>query len=100
MCLKKIPIVFHNRSNYDYYHSIIKELVEDFEKQFTCLGENTEKYTAFTVLIEKDVTRIDKNVEETTKEYLTYLTSCSLLIAHDLLQVLCQILPIFLWSSS
>ena len=23
---------------------IIKQLVEEFKKQFTCLGENTEKY--------------------------------------------------------
>ena len=52
---KKIPIVFHNGSNYDY-HVIIKELAEQFKKQFTCLGENAEKYIAFTVLIEKEVT--------------------------------------------
>ena len=38
---KKIPIVFHG-SKYDY-HFIIKELAEEFKKQFTCLGENTEK---------------------------------------------------------
>ena len=31
------------------------------------LGENTEKYITFTVLIEKQVTRIDKNGEEVTK---------------------------------
>ena len=31
---KKIPIVFHNGSNYDY-HFIKKELTEEFEKQFT-----------------------------------------------------------------
>ena len=40
--LKKIPIFFHNRSNCDY-HFIIKELAEEFKKQFACLGENTEK---------------------------------------------------------
>ena len=49
---QKIPIVFDNRSNYDYYF-IIKELAEEFRKQFTCLGENTEKYITFTVPIEK-----------------------------------------------
>ena len=32
---KKIPIAFHNRSNYDY-HFIINELPEQFEKQITC----------------------------------------------------------------
>ena len=39
---ERIPIIFHNGSNCDY-HFIIKELAEEFKKQFTCLGENTEK---------------------------------------------------------
>ena len=39
---EKITIVFHNGSNYDY-HFIIKELAEEFKKQFACLGKNTEK---------------------------------------------------------
>ena len=38
----EIPIVLHNESNYDY-HVIIKDLVNEFEGQFECLGENTEK---------------------------------------------------------
>ena len=59
-------LVFHNGSNYDY-HVIIKELSEEFKKQFTCLGENTEKNITFTLPIEKEVTRIDKNDEEITK---------------------------------
>ena len=59
----KIPIAFHNESNHDY-HFIIKEL-EEFEKQFTCSGENTEKYITLAVPIEKQVTRIDKNGEDT-----------------------------------
>ena len=63
---KRIHIVFHNESNYDY-HFIIDELAEEFKKQFTCLGENTEKYMTFTVPIEKEVTRIDKNGERITK---------------------------------
>ena len=63
---KKIPISFHNGSNYDY-HFIIKELEEEFKKQFNCLGENTEKCITFTFPIEKEVTRIDKNGEEITK---------------------------------
>ena len=63
---KKNPIVFHNGSNYDY-HFIIKELAQEFQKQFTCLGENTAKYITFTVPIEKEVTRIDKNGEEIAK---------------------------------
>ena len=65
---KKIPIVFHNGSNYDY-HLIIKELAEEFKKQFTCLGENAQKCITFTVSIEKEVTRIDKNVK-----YIIHIT--------------------------
>ena len=42
------------------YHFIIKSLAEELKTQFTCLGKNTEKYITFTVLIEKEVTRIDK----------------------------------------
>ena len=49
---KKILIAFHNGLNY-YYHFIIKSLAEEFKKQFTCFGGNTEKYITFTVLIEK-----------------------------------------------
>ena len=65
MYLKKKFIAFHNGSNFDY-HFIIKELAEEFEKQFACLRENTEKYITFKVSIEKEVTRIDKNGEEIT----------------------------------
>ena len=49
---KKIPIVFHSESNYDN-RFIIKELAEEFKKQFTCLGESTEKCIVFTVLINR-----------------------------------------------
>ena len=35
------PMFFHNGSSYDY-HFIMKELAEEFKKQFTSLGENTE----------------------------------------------------------
>ena len=50
---KEIPVVFHNGSTYDY-HFIIKELAEEFEGEFECLGENTEKYITFSVPIKKD----------------------------------------------
>ena len=40
---KEIPVVFHSGSTYDY-HFIIKELVKEFDGNFECLGENTEKY--------------------------------------------------------
>ena len=59
----EIPVVFHNGSNYDY-HFIIKELANKFEGQFECLGENTEKYKTFSVPIEKEVTKIDKDGNE------------------------------------
>ena len=49
---KEIPVVFHNDSTYDY-HFQIKELAEEFEGQFECLGENTEKYLTFSVQIKK-----------------------------------------------
>ena len=48
---KNVPIAFHSVSNYRY-HFIIKELAEEFKKQFTCLGENTEKYITLPVPIE------------------------------------------------
>ena len=51
---KEIPVVFHNGSTYDY-HFIIKELAEEFERQFECLGENTEKYITFSVPIKKQL---------------------------------------------
>ena len=63
---KKVPIAFHNGSNYDY-HFIIKELAEVFKKRFTCSGKNPEKYITFPVSKEKEVTRIDKNGEKITK---------------------------------
>ena len=35
---KKISIVCHNGSTYDYYF-ITKELEQEFQNKFTCLGE-------------------------------------------------------------
>ena len=49
---KKISVVFHNASTYDY-HFIIKQLAEDFKGQFECLGENTEKCITFSVSIDE-----------------------------------------------
>ena len=39
---KDINLNSYNGSNYDYRY-IMKRLVEGFEEQFSCLGENTEK---------------------------------------------------------
>ena len=59
----EIPVVSHNGSNYDY-HFIMKELANEFQGRFKCLGENTEKYKTFHVPIEKEVTKIDKDGNE------------------------------------
>ena len=72
----KIPIAFHNGSNYNN-HFDIRELAEKFKKPYffrrkcTSLGENTEKYITFTVLMEKEVARIDENEEHITKKEVT-----------------------------
>ena len=55
-----IPVDSHNGSNYDY-HFIVKELANNFEEKFECLEENTEKYKTFSVQIEKEVIKIDKD---------------------------------------
>ena len=52
--------MFHNGSTYDY-HFIITELVEEFEGEFECLIESTEKYITFSVSIKKETTKKDKN---------------------------------------
>ena len=41
-------MVFHNGPKYDY-HFVIKELANNFEGKFNCLGKNTEKYKTFLV---------------------------------------------------
>ena len=55
---KEIPAVFHNASTYDY-HFIIKELVKEFDGNFECLRENTEKYITFSVPIKKKIENKD-----------------------------------------
>ena len=64
---KEIPVVFHNGSTYDY-HFIIKKLVKEFEGNFECLGENTEKYITFSVPLKKKIE--NKNIE------ITYKVTC------------------------
>ena len=61
---KDIPIIFHNGSTYDY-HFIIRELVKEFQDNFECLGENTEKYITFSVPIKKRIE--NKDIEITYK---------------------------------
>ena len=43
---KRIPVVFHNRLNYDY-HFIIKGLVKETDGEFNCPGENNENTNTF-----------------------------------------------------
>ena len=58
---KKHYKVFHNGSTYDY-HFIIKELLKEFEGNFECLGENTEKYITFSVPIKKRIEYKDMEI--------------------------------------
>ena len=67
---KEIPVVFHNGSRYDY-HFIIKELAEEFKRQFECLVENTEKYITFSAKIKKQITKIDKDGNDKIMVYHT-----------------------------
>ena len=40
---------------------IIKELANEFVGQFECLEKNKEKYKNFSIPIEKEITKIDKD---------------------------------------
>ena len=64
---------------------------EQYEKHFTFLGENTEKYikNIITVPIEKDITRTDKKGEHLQK---IYPANYNLMIAPDIWKVLYQLL--------
>ena len=50
---KFVPVHFHNGSTYDN-HLIIKQLAEDFNGYFSCIGENTEKYISFSITFTKE----------------------------------------------
>ena len=63
---KEIPVVFHNGSTYDY-HFIIKELVKEFNRNFDCLGENTEKYITFSVPLKKKIENKDIEINYKVK---------------------------------
>ena len=43
---------------------IIKELAKKFERKFECLCENTKKYKNTSIPIENEVTKIDKDSNE------------------------------------
>ena len=67
---KKIPVVFHNGSTYDY-HFIIKQLAREFKGNFECLGEKMEKYITFSVPIKKE-----HDNGKTTTYKLKFIDSC------------------------
>ena len=54
---KEIPVVFHNRS--------FKKLIKQFDGNFECLGEITEKYITFSAPIKKKIE--NKDIEITYK---------------------------------
>ena len=51
----------------------MKELAEEFEGQFPCLGKNTEKCATFSVPIKIEVIRIDKKASFSQK-YILQIT--------------------------
>ena len=82
---KEIPIVFHNGSVYDY-HFIIKELVKEFEDNFECLGENTEKYITFSVPIKKKIENKDLEITYKIKFIDSYRFMASSMKLHCLVK--------------
>ena len=56
---KEIPVVFHDGSTYDYQF-IIKELVEEFEGQLECLGENQRNMELFQYQLKKNLTMVNQ----------------------------------------
>ena len=53
--------MFHNGSTYDC-NFIIKELVKEFNSNFECLGQKTEKYITFSVPIKKKIKNKDLEI--------------------------------------
>ena len=86
---KEIPIVFHSGSMYNY-HFIVKELVKEFEGNFECLGENTEKHIMFSAPIKKKIE--NKNTEITYKikfiDSYRFMSSSLLKLVDNLLEEL------------
>ena len=66
---KKVFLVFHNESNFDY-HFIMKELSEEFKGQFSCLGENTEKCISFQLRYKKKLKEFVKKRRSFSKNHV------------------------------
>ena len=63
-------MVLNNGSNYND-HFIIKELVNEFEGEFNCQEENTQKYETFSVEQKKKLQESVKVEKKLQKPYLT-----------------------------
>ena len=63
----EIPVVFYNGSNYDYHF-----IMNDFKGQFKCLGENKEKFKTFSLPIKKEITKIDKDGNESVESVVNF----------------------------
>ena len=61
--LNEISEVFHRGSDYDY-HFIIRELANEFEGQFECIGENKVKCKTFSDPMKKEILKTDKDGNE------------------------------------
>ena len=70
--VKEIPVLFHNRSVYDY-HFIIKYLARKFKGNSECLGENTEKYISFTVPFKKAINDEEIQYRITISDSCTFM---------------------------
>ena len=81
----QIEDILHFNNNYNY-HFIKKELVENFEGEFNCLGGKTEKYKTFWVPITKEVKKGLITMEKKVKKR-TYLTNYNLLIVQNFLAI-------------
>ena len=57
-------------------------MAEEFEGEFECLGENTEKYITFSVPIKNEITKKDKNGNDKIKKISYYHTSLSNLVSN------------------
>ena len=63
---------------------VIKDLAQEFEGEFECLGENTEKHITFSVPIKKETTKKDKN------GMLNIQNFCGWEIFHTMIYHFCQ----------
>ena len=55
---------------------IIKELAEEFKKQFTCLGENNEKYITFTFPTEvQELIKMEKKLQKNMSLHIPIIDS-------------------------